>query len=792
MTLLAPEGLHVPRLVAPEDEALLRAGRELLALPDVELRAYLGGLDPEKLDVAERAIALAIGTGWRSSPSAMAHHLTAGRYRRFKYIEYLSQRFVDAVEGRSPRQIWNLPGRYGKSLLASQWGPVWAIDRTAGAAKIILVSYGYELAMENAVNVRDRLVTYSDELRGQLRADRRRRDRFVTEAGGGVLAAGLDSSITGFGAGDGGGIVVDDPFKNWQQAHSQARRDYVENQFKGTIRNRLDQEEAWIIVVHHRVHEDDLTARLVADTLNDDGDEWEVTALPALAVENDPLGRAPGEALEPERFTAEQCQARARGMGSYLACTPAETPILMADWTERPISEVCPGDMVVGFIAEPGHNVRYVPTRVTATAHAPGVVAEYRMQSGRTVRATRDHRWFVRSGRKYQRAIAGTPLRQVTEVGTVVTEHERALWSWLAGMIDGEGHIGRSKINVVQAVPRNRAVMDRLLAVLDELGVGYSTRYEPGKGSHSDRISVDIKRAGWVLRMCLEHTPLAKRDQAAASLYAGAGRYDRVKDYVVAIDADRSAEVYALATETGNYVAWGYASSNSGLEQQNPTPEEGNELLRAWFVLAESAELPRKADRAITSWDLKLKNRESGDYVVGQCWWRVGPAFFLMDQMRGRYDHATTANAIALLAVRHPEAKQHIIESAGSADEVIPELRKAIENYEVTDEMAARLGMNDEERSRVQALRRSGMGHLVPEPATEGSKPVRARNHIAPKAESGRVRLPADAEWVPALLDEIAAFPDGTHDDQVDAMSQALKKLSRAKVAGATAADYQL
>ncbi len=532
-----------------EDEALLEVGAELLALPLDELDAYLGRLDPEALDVAERAMAAIAATGWRSSPSAMANHLDPRVFRRWRYVEFLSRKFVDAVEGRSTRQIWNLPGRYGKSLLASQWGPVWAIDRTGGLAKIILVSYGYDLAMENAVGVRDRLVAHSDVLRGQLKPDRRRQDRFVTEAGGGVLASGIDGSITGFGAGDGGGVVLDDPFKNWQQAHSAARRDYVENQFKGTIRNRLDQEEAWIIVVHHRVHEDDITARLMADVAADEGDDWELIALPALARANDPIGREPGEALEPEKFTKEACEKRARGMGTYLA---------------------------------------------------------------------------------------------------------------------------------------------------------------------------------------------------------------------------------------------------SGLEQQDPTPEEGNELLRAWFVLAEAGELPSKPDRAITSWDLKLKNREAGDFVVGQCWWRVGAANWCMDQIRGRYDHATTGNAIALLAVRHPEAKEHVIEAAGSSDEVIPELRKAIADYEVSDEMATRLGMNEAERAAVQELRRSGMGHLRPEPPI-GDKSIRARTWIAPAAEAGNVRLPADAPWVPAWLDEHASFPEGANDDQVDADSQALKRLGkRKKMQGATAADETL
>lgn len=487
--------------------------------------------DPEEAD--DFIAWMAVGDGsWQDSPAAMAHYLTQGRYRRWRYVEHLSNKFVDAVEGRSTRQIWNLPGRYGKSL-GAQWGCVWCLEQTHGAARIIYTGYGYNLAVENAIGIRDKLLGYPDLLKVRMRRDRRRADRFVTDAGGGILAAGIDGTIVGFGAGDGGGLIVDDPFKNWQQAHSAARRDYVANQFKGTLRNRLDSEDAWIIVIHHRVHEDDLTARLVADTAAETGDDWEVVALPALAVAGDPLGRELGEALEPARFTREQCIARARGMGTYLA---------------------------------------------------------------------------------------------------------------------------------------------------------------------------------------------------------------------------------------------------SGLEQQNPTPEEGNELLRAWFVLAETAELPRRPDQCIASWDLKLKDREAGDYVVGGCWWKVSGAFWLMDMLRGQYDHATTANAIALLQVRNPQIKRHVIEAAGSADEVVPVLRAPQPDYEVDDVMAARLGMTAEEREAVAKLRRRGMGNLKPEPV-KGDKRVRARAYIAPAAEPGNVRMPADAPWVAAYLDEHAAFPNGSHDDQVDMTSQALRAL---------------
>ena len=45
------------------------------------------------------------------------------------------------------------------------------------------------------------------------------------------------------------------------------------------------------------------------------------------------------------------------------------------------------------------------------------------------------------------------------------------------------------------------------------------------------------------------------------------------------------------------------------------------------------------------------------------------------------------------------------------------------------------------------------------------------------KIEDGQVRLPATAPWLERFLHEVAAFPNGKHDDQVDSMSQMLRAL---------------
>jgi predicted phage terminase large subunit-like protein len=59
-----------------------------------------------------------------------------------------------------------------------------------------------------------------------------------------------------------------------------------------------------------------------------------------------------------------------------------------------------------------------------------------------------------------------------------------------------------------------------------------------------------------------------------------------------------------------------------------------------------------------------------------------------------------------------------------------------------------------------------------------GDKILRMSQHSA-KIEAGAVLVPAQAPWLDELRTEILAFPYGSHDDQVDSISQALAWISR-------------
>jgi phage terminase large subunit-like protein len=74
----------------------------------------------------------------------------------------------------------------------------------------------------------------------------------------------------------------------------------------------------------------------------------------------------------------------------------------------------------------------------------------------------------------------------------------------------------------------------------------------------------------------------------------------------------------------------------------------------------------------------------------------------------------------------------------------------------------------------IQILRKKIGGIIAVDPF--GGKVSRV-NAIAGAIESGNCHLPVDKPFTEDFVDECSAFPNGQHDDQVDAMSQCLNRL---------------
>lgn len=193
----------------------------------------------------------------------------------------------------------------------------------------------------------------------------------------------------------------------------------------------------------------------------------------------------------------------------------------------------------------------------------------------------------------------------------------------------------------------------------------------------------------------------------------------------------------------------------SALYQQRPSNEEGAIVKRWWWRYYDA--IPYMVDEVVQSWDMTFgKEGPQNDYVVGQVWARVMADLYLLDQVRGRFDLPDTLTQIRRLSSTWPQATLKLIEESANGPAVIQLLRGRVPG-------------------------------LVPVPP-RGTKEGRV-HAVSPLIEAGNVFLPNPQRttWVPPFVEEWAQFPFGTHDDQVDAGSQALARLghmNRAVIGG--------
>lgn len=238
---------------------------------------------------------LAHEIAWRAEPHTYAARVSRGQWLMYDWLVYIGRIISRELVRGNARIIVNAPPRHGKSEFLSHWTPTWLIDNLP-AIQVMLAAYGANFASEWGRKVRNELAT-NPHCRTRLRPDSKSANRWHTPQGGGMVTAGVGGDVTGRG---GHVILVDDPHKNWQEAQSSLHRRRVVEFFTGTLYTRLEPGGS-IIVLMTRWHPEDLCGYLI----DEHSDNWRVIRLPALAEEGDPMGRSPGEALCPERFTAD-------------------------------------------------------------------------------------------------------------------------------------------------------------------------------------------------------------------------------------------------------------------------------------------------------------------------------------------------------------------------------------------------------------------------------------------------------------------------------------------------------
>jgi DNA polymerase elongation subunit (family B) len=246
-------------------------------------------------------------------------------------------------------------------------------------------------------------------------------------------------------------------------------------------------------------------------------------------------------------------------------CNPPEAPIMMADFSFKPLGEIQVGDEVIGWERGRGTGRRkYVKSTVVNVQRHDAPIVKVTTAGHRTIRCTADHRWLAarsRTNSQYTVAKVGRPLAFVMSECPSVPPALATEASWLGGIWDGEGSLAsnnRGQLVISQSRRVNPEVCDRIERACVQLGFRYGNWAEGDDGMRRYAIQGGMQEKLRFLRWCQP----AKKERIRNILLKS--RFATWADPVTRIEADGSGEVIGLTTTTGNYIAWGYASKNCG------------------------------------------------------------------------------------------------------------------------------------------------------------------------------------------------------------------------------------
>jgi predicted phage terminase large subunit-like protein len=188
--------------------------------------------------------------------------------------------------------------------------------------------------------------------------------------------------------------------------------------------------------------------------------------------------------------------------------------------------------------------------------------------------------------------------------------------------------------------------------------------------------------------------------------------------------------------------------------QQNPISESAAIVKREWWMEWDS-DIPPKCSFILQSWDTAFEKTQRADYSACTTW----GVFYQADDAGNEQ-----ANIILLNAFRDRME--------------FPELKRcAIEEYRDWEPDSVIIEKKASGAPLIYEMR--AMGIPVQEfTPTRGNDKISRLNAVSDLFASGRVWAPA-SRWAEEVIDEVAEFPAGTHDDYVDTVSMALHRFRR-------------
>lgn len=246
-------------------------------------------------------------------------------YRPYPHVQKIEKAWRRLKDPNDPAQrlLVAMPPRHGKTMSVMELIPTDFLLNNPWC-NVLGVSYSGDVPVKkgsalvrNHMKLADEL--YPDKKISVDRSFSAKQEWSLVGHGGGMKCQGLHSGITGHGANL---MVFDDPYKNYQEAHSPTIQDNVHKEYVATVQSRLNWPYKIFILNATRWARQDLSgtilsqykASLGATNPIIDTDQWIILEFPAIAVEDEyndegKLTRRKGEALCPDILSVEELLA---------------------------------------------------------------------------------------------------------------------------------------------------------------------------------------------------------------------------------------------------------------------------------------------------------------------------------------------------------------------------------------------------------------------------------------------------------------------------------------------------
>lgn len=294
--------------------------------------------------MSSKNVEIAMNKGFSIEQFAM--YASGGAWIPFRHLILVCELLMYVIQGRLSRVMIFMPPRHGKSELISYYFLTWLFGYFPDT-HVILATHSARFSRKWGRRVRNLLKKVGNTVFPEpitISQDSQAADVWDIEGHkGGLVTNGVGGAILGEGA---NGFIIDDPTKGFKKARSKTHQQELNDWWFTEAKTRLNADiengrKPWVIGIWQRLNINDLAGQILykkegdkrvpnepqmpfkeaIEILRNGGSipygTWVILNLPAIAQEDDPLGREVGEPLWEEQKPIEELHDIKREMGSF-------------------------------------------------------------------------------------------------------------------------------------------------------------------------------------------------------------------------------------------------------------------------------------------------------------------------------------------------------------------------------------------------------------------------------------------------------------------------------------------